>query len=113
MIGYRVAESGNVESHEQYLKRLTGLIRLYAAIVISKSRRSQSSTPNPYNLENGWIWLTNMLNLDPLPDVSATLIHEFLTNAGSEMWSQYGKQFIKLLIILHQNYMEKLNKVTK
>lgn len=49
---------------------------------------------------------------DPLPDICATLIQEFILIAGFEMWRNYGKQFQKLLFTIYQPYMAKLNTVS-
>lgn len=91
---------------------MTGYVRLYASVLITKLRRGQGDN-HPHGIDNGWIWLTNMLNLDPLADICATLIHEFLSIVGAEMWSIYGNQFVKLLITLQQKYMAKLSQVQR
>lgn len=39
-----------------------GIIRLYAAVLVSNVRREQTGV-NPHGLDNGWIWLTNILKL--------------------------------------------------
>lgn len=108
-IGYRFVD-GSLEKHDQYLKRMTGLARLYAAVIVSSPRRGENA-PHPHSLECGWRWLCNILNLSPLPDICATLITEFLQTAGPSMWACYGKQFVKLLKVMHEQYLPALNKV--
>lgn len=61
-LGYRFAD-GQVEDPEMYLKRQTGLVRLYAAIVVSQPRRSQTGVEHPHGLANGWLWLAHFVNL--------------------------------------------------
>lgn len=34
--------------------------------------------PDPHGLNNGWRWLAQMLNMEPLADVTATLLFDFL-----------------------------------
>lgn len=100
-----------MEEQEQYLKRISGLQRLYSAVLITKLRRSQQHLEHPHGIENGWIWLSNFLMLDPLPGISPTLLVEFIQACGAEMWQVYKKQFMKLLVVLHDRYMPKLEKV--
>lgn len=66
---------------------------------------------HPHGLENGWTWFSAFINLEPLPEISATLLLEFLQVCGNDMWQIYKKQFTKLLIALQQVYMPKLDKV--
>lgn len=100
-----------MEDQEQYLKRISGLQRLYSAVLITKLRRNEQHIEHPHGLENGWIWLSNFLMLDPLPGISPTLLLEFIQISGSEMWKCYKRQFIKLMIALHNQYILKLDKV--
>ncbi|XP_058832669.1 mRNA export factor Gle1 [Topomyia yanbarensis] len=109
-IGYRYSADGALEKQDQYLKRMTGLARLYSAVVVSSPRRGEA-TPHPHSLDCGWRWLCNILNLQPLPDICATLITEFLQTAGALLWAHYGKQFTKLLLIIQGQYLPALNKV--
>lgn len=34
--------------------------------------------PDPHGLNHGWRWLAQMLNMEPLADVTATLLFDFL-----------------------------------
>ncbi|XP_062558791.1 mRNA export factor Gle1 [Armigeres subalbatus] len=108
-IGYRFTENV-LEKQDQYLKRMTGMARLYAAIVVSSPRRGEASA-HPHGLECGWRWFCNMLNLSPLPDICATVITEFLQTAGGSLWAIYGKQFVKVLKVVQEQYLPALNKV--
>lgn len=89
---------------------MIGVARLYSAIWITTSRRGDT-TPHPHGLDNGWRWLVNIINLDPLPDICATLIYETLQVAGYSMLQMYGKQFIKFIVAVQRQYMPKLDKV--
>ena len=48
-----------------------------------------------------------MLNLDPIPDVTATVLVDFIEVAGHVMVKTYGKQFEKLLNALCFDYYPK------
>ncbi|XP_052891446.1 mRNA export factor Gle1 [Anopheles moucheti] len=109
-LGYRFADGGVLEKQDQYLKRMSGLARLYAAVIITVPRKDDA-TPHPHGLEYGWRWLTNILNRFPQPDICATLIAEFLQTAGSDLHAAYGKQFIKVLQVLQGDYMTALNRI--
>lgn len=110
LLGYKFND-GKMEEQEQYLKRISGLQRLYSAVLITKLRRSQQHADHPHGLENGWIWLSNSLMLDPLPGISSTLLLEFIQICGTELWQAYKKQFMKLMIVLHEQYIFRLDKV--
>lgn len=101
-----------MEDQESYLKRISGLQRLYSAVLITKLRRSQQDRMHPHGLENGWIWLTNFIMLDALPGISPTLLLEFIQTCGAEMLQMYKKQFIKLMLVLHNQYIPKLDSVS-
>lgn len=90
---------------------MTGIMRLYAALIISKVR--QNGRTNPLGLAEGWRWMSAILNLEPRPDICATLLYDFLEVAGCEMFKTYGVQFKKMLAYICQEYFPKLEKVRK
>ncbi|XP_050097791.1 mRNA export factor Gle1 [Anopheles aquasalis] len=108
-LGYRFVD-GVLEKQDQYLKRMSGLARLYSAVIVTIPRRDDP-TPHPHGLEYGWRWLTNILNRFPQPDICATLICEFLQTAGADLHAAYGKQFLKVLRVLQGDYLTALNKI--
>ena len=93
-LGYQCSE-GEIEEQDKFLKRMTGLVRLYAA-VISSIPPSGQTNQHPYGLSNGWTWLSRMLNLEPRPDFTATAIYEFLAVAGHALMRKYKKPFWKV-----------------
>ncbi|XP_053965620.1 mRNA export factor Gle1 [Anastrepha ludens] len=100
------------KSVEEYndLKRQAGITRLYAAVMITNGRRADGPD-HPYGLEHAWRWLVDYSNLEPLPDISATLILEMLQTLGFAMCRTYGKQFSKLLLYIQRDYFAKLAQV--
>ncbi|GJQ80834.1 hypothetical protein Trydic_g9420 [Trypoxylus dichotomus] len=108
-LGYQYTD-GVVEKHDKYLKRMTGIMRLYSAILISKPKKSQNGH-NPHGLSQGWRWLTATLNLEPKSDVTATLIYVFLEIVGAMMQSTYKKEFQKIIKFIIDIYMPMLKKV--
>ncbi|XP_072379422.1 mRNA export factor Gle1 [Diabrotica undecimpunctata] len=99
--GYQYS-NGQIEKQDKYLKRMTGVMRLYSAIMIVKPKRGCT---NIYNIQNGWKWLTSTLKLEPEVDITATLVHTFLETAGFEMEACYGKMFKKLLQIIMGQFL--------
>ncbi|XP_013383665.1 nucleoporin GLE1 [Lingula anatina] len=109
-LGYAV-ENGQCEKQDKFLRRMTGYMRLYAAMIVSPPPRGEQQ-PHPHGVEKGWEWLCNVLNLDPRPDITATLLLNFLVVAGSALAEAYSKQFFKLLHLLCTEYLPKVKQVT-
>nr|SVE75786.1 EOG090X0755 [Daphnia hispanica] len=107
-LGYRYS-GGKVEQQPTYLKRMSGVVRLYAAVLISLPRRNQ---PHPHGLEHAWRYLAALLNLSPRNDITAAILVEFLTVAGSAMSREYGKQFQKMLHLICTEYFTMIRNVT-
>lgn len=129
MIGFAFVD--NVcEEKAKFLKRLTGLVRLYASVFITKTRRTVQK-PHPQGIEFAWIWLTNLISLrmiiwrtvlylnaclytnltDPIADVSAIMLHEFILIVGADMWAAFNKQFVKVLNLIQNQYISELNRI--
>nr|SVE75156.1 EOG090X0755 [Daphnia dolichocephala] len=107
-LGYKYS-GGKVEQQPTYLKRMSGVVRLYAAILISVPRRSQ---PHPHGLEHAWRYLAALVNLPPRNDITATILVEFLTVAGAAMSREYGRQFQKMLHLICTDYFIMIRNVT-
>nr|CAD7405341.1 unnamed protein product [Timema cristinae] len=110
-LGYRYSEQGEVEKQPKFLKRMSGVMRLYTAIMVTRLRRQDQNKPHPHGLKQAWRWLVCMLNLEPKPDICATLILDFLEVSGYMMFATYGKEFQKLLHIICKDYFTKIQKM--
>ncbi|KAK5648933.1 hypothetical protein RI129_003825 [Pyrocoelia pectoralis] len=106
-LGYQY-KNNVVEKHDKFLKRMAGIMRLYAAIIVTKPKRGQR---NLHGISEGWRWLTAFLNLDPKPDITATLLHEFFEIAGSTMEIVYGNSFRKLIKFVCSVYFPLIRKI--
>lgn len=107
-MGYRITENNQLEKPDMFLKRQTGIARLFAAVIITPGRQADG----PYNffgLEEAWGWLTHIMQLKPLPDICATMIMEMLQTLGFELWHAYGMNFVKLLLYIQNIYMPQLS----
>uniref|UniRef100_A0A3Q3X2I4 mRNA export factor GLE1 n=1 Tax=Mola mola TaxID=94237 RepID=A0A3Q3X2I4_MOLML len=111
ILGYRVDDSG-VEGQDSFLKRMSGMIRLYAAIIQLKWPYSSKQVAAPHGLNHGWRWLAQMLNMEPLADITATLLFDFLEVCGNALMKQYQGQFWKLILLLKDEYFQRIEAVT-
>ncbi|KAL5265492.1 hypothetical protein ACHWQZ_G006269 [Mnemiopsis leidyi] len=108
-LGY-ATDGDKLEDRDKYLLKMEGCIKLYAAII--QSPPSFSNLPHPHGLSHGWVWLSRMLNLEPVPDVTATALEAFLKVTGSALLRVYKSQFLKLLEFLYSHYLPKVEAVT-
>ena len=106
--GYLYDSDGIVEKQEKFLKRMSGIMHLYFSILVSSPPRGI----HPHGLEYAWSWFSQVLNLDPEPDITATMLYDFLQVVGHALFIQYKKQFLKLLHILVKETVPKLEQVS-
>lgn len=62
LLGCKFNENGTPEESDKFLKRLSGLMYLYASIIVTKQRKG-CNKPHPHGLANGWRWLTATINI--------------------------------------------------
>ena len=62
-LGYRYNDNGEVEKQDKFLKRMSGIMRLYAAVLIARPSRYQQNKTNPHGLSHAWHWLACILNM--------------------------------------------------
>jgi len=106
--GYKFDSLGNVESDAKYLQRMTGIIRLYASLIVTSSKCDQPVI----GLSQAWIFVAGTLNQNPVADITATILVEFLKIVGFAMHQGYGNQFIKLLQYINTHFIKKIILVT-
>lgn len=109
-LGYKVEDDGTIEPQDKYLKRMSGVMRLYAAILVTAPPQGPNH-PHPHGIEHAWIWLTRTMNLKPDPDITATAIFDVLQVTGSFLLRTYRVQFVKLLYALCKLFLPKLKEV--
>jgi len=107
-LGYKYS-NGKVEQQPAYLKRMTGVVRLFAAIMISTPRRNQ---PHPYGLNEAWRYLAALLNLPPRNEITAGVLEVFLSVVGNAMTKEFGQQFRKVLHFICTEYLPMIHRVT-
>lgn len=107
-LGYQVSSEGKVEAPDSYLKRQSGLMRLYGAVMITKARKADQNIPHPFWIENAWSWICHMVQLETLPDICSTLLLEILEMTGNQLLKVYGGQFGDVLVYIRDFYYPKL-----
>ncbi|CAO2582588.1 mRNA export factor GLE1 [Lemmus lemmus] len=111
MLGYQVTDS-KVEQQDNFLKRMSGMIRLYAAIIQLQWPYGNRQEAHPHGLNHGWRWLAQILNMEPLPDVTATLLFDFLEVCGNALMKQYQVQFWKMILLIKEDYFPRIEAIT-
>jgi len=103
-LGYKY-EGGEVEKQDKYLKRLSGVARLYSALSVVHLPKASPNTTHPHSLQRLWSWLASLTSLSPHTDVTASLLLQVLEVGGSSLAARYGRQLGKLLQLLLQQYL--------
>ncbi|XP_021905609.1 protein GLE1 isoform X3 [Carica papaya] len=102
-IGYR-ENDGQIESTNDYLKRLESYMKLYGALV----QAEVNGIRNLHGLEAGWAWLARFLNTAPANMYTAVALNTFLQMAGFGLFRKYKSQFNKILEIISGNFLSAL-----
>ncbi|KAM6047654.1 mRNA export factor GLE1 [Chlamydotis macqueenii] len=111
ILGYQVKDS-KVEEQDHFLKRMSGLICLYAVIIQVRWPYGNKQGPHPHGLDHGWRWLAQMLNMEPLADVTATLLLVFLEVCGNALMKRYQAQFWKIMLLIREDYIPRIEAIT-
>lgn len=99
--GYRVTETN--EKYEHYQSRTSNFTTLLAAVWVTFPRR-ESQALHPFGIDNGWRYLVNIVRSQPDP-MFLHFIDKVLEIAGSTMHMTYGRQFVKLVMIVRDVYL--------
>lgn len=105
-LGYNYI-NGVVETQNKYVNRMTGIIRLFAAIIVTETKSGKA-----LGIGQAWMLLAATVNLVPQLDITAILLHEMLKTTSYYLNQAYGRQFIKILLYIDTNYMKKIDEVT-
>lgn len=112
-VGYQLTNEGSLEKQDLYVKRMSGIGRLYAAITSSALPKDQlGKIDHPHGIGHAWCWLSSEMNLSPINDVTATLIQVVLEVSGHKLAEIYGKMFIKVVVTLCRRYLPLIKKAT-
>ncbi|XP_060056264.1 mRNA export factor GLE1 isoform X2 [Erinaceus europaeus] len=112
MLGFEVKDS-IVEQQHAFMKRMSGMIRLYAAIIQTRWPYGNPQESHPHGLHHGWRWLAQILNMDPVPCLTATFLFDFLEVCGNALLKQYQVQFWKMILLIREDYFPRIEAITK
>ncbi|XP_062158142.1 mRNA export factor GLE1 isoform X2 [Alnus glutinosa] len=102
-IGYKERD-GKIESIEDYLGRLGSYMKLYGAMI----QTEVEGVRNEHGLKEGWAWIARFLNTLPANRYTAVALCAFLQVAGFALFRKYKSQFMKMLSIISNNFLEAL-----
>ena len=106
--------AGELEKEDIYLKRISNIISFYGSVLMAKPLQQNISSVDAYRacgVRRAWEWLAMALSNDPIIDISAAIIHSFLTSVTKEMSLCYGRQFQKMLLFIENVYFARLKQV--
>ncbi|KAI5932414.1 Nucleoporin GLE1 [Manis javanica] len=96
----------------RFLKCMSGMIRLYAAIIQLRGPYGSEQKAYPHILNHGWHWLAQILNMEPLLDVTATLLFDFLEVCGNALVKQNQVQFWEMMLFIKEDYLPRIEAIT-
>lgn len=92
------------ENVSSYVDRSIGMITLFGGII------QTTDMPNSIGLEEGWIWISRILNLKPRK-LTLILLERFLKIAGSQLQQRYKSQFKKLCLSIKTDILSKTDSI--
>lgn len=100
--GFRCTD-GVWEKHVYYEGRTTKFASLLAALWISFPRKGESDI-SPFDIKHAWMYFVNVLNTNPDSNYFH-IIGKLLEICGFMMHQVYGKQFVKLMMVIRDKYI--------
>jgi nucleoporin GLE1 len=93
------------ESSDSYANRISGYMLLYGAYVQVSRVIVQN---HPHGIDQAWAWFARLLNKCPPNRQTAVALESFLKHAGYEFVKTYRSQGVKLLLVIAQQWIPKL-----
>ena len=97
-------EPPRLENTDAFCLRLRGFMLFYAAFT------QVDHAKHPHGLPHAWAWCSRLLNKVPPNRFSATALEAFLKHAGFAMHAAYGRQFGKMLDVVHARFLPELRR---
>ena len=96
--------NGTVENVEEYVTRLQGFVRLYAAVLqVDRDPQAMDSA-----LGQAWAYTAWLLNALPASRFTASALDAFLSVAGWRMFGRFGRQFVKMMDCVSTHFLKEL-----
>ena len=105
--GYAPSEDdpNSFESSDSYANRISGYMLLYGSYVQVSRAVVQN---HPHSIDQAWAWFARLLNKCPPNRQTAVALESFLKHAGYEFVKTYRSQGVKLLLVIAQQWIPKL-----
>lgn len=104
---FRVDTTSKVENEEEYVNRLQGYVRVYAALLQTDTAPDLSHAA----IGQAWTYLAWLLNDIPACRYSASALDAFLSVAGFRLFQAFKKQFEKLMGYISTYFLRDLSEV--
>lgn len=91
-----------IEAEEEYVNRLQGYVRLYAAILQS------DNSVDGFGPGASWTYVAHLLNALPACRYSACALDAFLSIAGYKMFISFKSQFLKVMKYIKDVFLQDL-----
>lgn len=101
--GYKFKENGKCEDHIFYEGRTTNFAALLGALWISFPQKSENPI-SPFDIKQAWRYFGNVLNSHPDSNY-LHILEKLLEIAGFMLHQVYGRQFVKMMIMLRDKYI--------
>lgn len=101
------SDNETLETEESFLNRMKALTRLYAAIT-----QSSLVGEHPCGLRAAWGYLSRILNTEPRPGITASIIHAFLTTTLFKLLVCYKSQVVKLVQFINADYLSRIERAS-
>lgn len=105
-----MSSSGAIETQDLFIKRMTGLTKLFASCLSSQAVGGLEN--ESLDMASAWIWLVRVVNLKPRHCTTATVLSSFLSVCGSRLMRIYGRQAQKLLRFMLTQFLPIIRDVT-
>ncbi|XP_012876698.1 PREDICTED: nucleoporin GLE1 [Dipodomys ordii] len=110
MLGYQVKDS-KMEQQDNFLKRMSGMIRLYAAIIQLRWPYGNQQAVQTHGL-HGWQSLSVLFMLcKPVSGFPFSLL-SFPQVCGNALMKQYQVQFWKMILLIKEDYFPRIEAIT-
>lgn len=70
-----------------------------------------SCRPSNEGLKMAWNWLTDTLNMTPRPNITAEMLSIFFKCCGYQLQMNYRKQFLKLVKICFDDFLQLIKEI--
>jgi nucleoporin GLE1 len=86
---------------------MSGVLNLYFTLLMALDTRNSSID----GMKTSWIWISDVLNLTPRPEITAEMLTIFFKCCGYHLKRAYRNQFLKLVKICFEDFMQLIKSI--